>query len=119
MGPVGSVGAVGSVGSVGPVGSVGSVGPVGVLGSAYNTLEAGGGWGGAWAWGAAGAVRPPPGFSAPPRPPRAYDPFHSLASIWAPGAADWRYEPADAPSPAAPTAPTAPTAPAPAEPEER
>ncbi|XP_045539410.1 transmembrane protein 131 homolog [Papilio machaon] len=102
VGSVGSVGAVGSVGSVGAMGSVGAVGSV--LGSAYSPLETGGGWGGAWAWGAAGAVRPPPGFSAPPRPPRAYDPFRSLASIWAPGAADWRYEPADTP-PAAPTAP--------------
>ncbi|XP_068622938.1 transmembrane protein 131 homolog [Battus philenor] len=72
------------------VGSVGSVGPVGSVGGGYGSL--GGAWGGAWAWGAAGAVRPPPGFGAPPRPPRAYDPFRSLASIWAPGAADWRLD---------------------------
>ncbi|CAG5029220.1 unnamed protein product [Parnassius apollo] len=72
------------------------------VGGGFDAL--GGGWGGAWAWGAAGAVRPPPGFGAPPRPPRAYDPFRSLASIWAPGAADWRLDAPDASLPAPPTA---------------
>ncbi|CAG9571451.1 unnamed protein product [Danaus chrysippus] len=51
-------------------------------------------WGGSWtAWSPAG-LRPPPGFSPPePPPPRSYDPFRSLASIWAPAPHDWR--PAD------------------------
>lgn len=77
-----------------------SVGPVnggyGGLGSVWG----GGGWG---AWGA-GPLRPPPGF-APPSPPaqRTYDPFQSLASIWAPAPHEWR--PAPAPTPAAPTTP--------------
>ncbi|CAD0203490.1 unnamed protein product [Chrysodeixis includens] len=45
--------------------------------------------------GVGAAVRPPPGFGAPAvRPVRPYDPFRSLASIWAPGALDWRSEPA-------------------------
>ncbi|KAJ0172845.1 hypothetical protein K1T71_011984 [Dendrolimus kikuchii] len=65
----------------------------GVGGAAFR--GAGGVWGG---WGAWGAVRPPPGFGAPAAPVRAYDPFRSLASIWAPGALDWR---PDAPAPAA------------------
>ncbi|XP_069362229.1 transmembrane protein 131 homolog isoform X2 [Maniola hyperantus] len=55
-------------------------------------------------WGAWGAwptapVRPPPGFTAPapaapPPEPRTYDPFRSLASIWAPAPNDWRAAPA-------------------------
>ncbi|CAG4960511.1 unnamed protein product [Colias eurytheme] len=52
----------------------------------YNTL--GSVWGGtcdAWGWGGA-PVRPPPGFAPQPRP---YDPFRSLASIWAPAPHDW------------------------------
>ncbi|CAH0397240.1 unnamed protein product [Chilo suppressalis] len=66
---------------------------------AYGSVWAGG----AWAWGGGLGVRPPPGFSAAPVPaapaphtPRAYDPFRSLAAIWAPGAGagagafDWR-----------------------------
>ncbi|XP_063384759.1 uncharacterized protein LOC134670874 [Cydia fagiglandana] len=61
----------------------------------------------------AGALRPPPGFGprAPPGPPpaappspapppvRAFDPFHSLASIWAPAAFDWRADPVRPPPP--------------------
>ncbi|KAL0879143.1 hypothetical protein ABMA27_002938 [Loxostege sticticalis] len=78
---------------------------------AYGSLWAGAGVGGvgagsAWAWGGGFAgVRPPPGFAAPP-PPRAYDPFRSLAAIWAPGALDWRHEPA-APAAAPHAAPPA------------
>lgn len=52
----------------------------------------------AWLWGSLGAdstVRPPPGFGPPPRPVRPYDPFRSLASIWAPGALDWRADSPD------------------------
>ncbi|CAG9782348.1 unnamed protein product [Diatraea saccharalis] len=54
--------------------------------------------GGAWAWGGGLGVRPPPGFGAPTAPPapRAYDPFRSLATIWAPGALDWRTDPTPA-----------------------
>lgn len=46
----------------------------------------GGVWGGAWGWGGA-ALRPPPGF--PAQPARVYDPFSSLAAIWAPSAPLW------------------------------
>uniref|UniRef100_S4PFP3 Uncharacterized protein n=1 Tax=Pararge aegeria TaxID=116150 RepID=S4PFP3_9NEOP len=45
-------------------------------------------------------VRPPPGFAPPvtaPVPPpletRTYDPFRSLASIWAPAPNEWRAAP--------------------------
>ncbi|KAI8441210.1 hypothetical protein MSG28_009434 [Choristoneura fumiferana] len=80
--------------------------PSNLTNNAYGTIGSpwsGGGSGEerAWAW-SAGGVRPPPGFGPrqppPPPPPvpapapapvRTYDPFHSLASIWAPGAFDW------------------------------
>ncbi|XP_052744778.1 transmembrane protein 131-like [Bicyclus anynana] len=61
-------------------------------------------WGAWGAWPAA-PLRPPPGFAAPapapappppPLEPRAYDPFRSLASIWAPAPNDWRAAPAPA-----------------------
>ncbi|CAH0719353.1 unnamed protein product, partial [Brenthis ino] len=84
------------------VGSVGSVGGVTGVGGGYGvglgSVWGGGGWG---AWGA-GPLRPPPGF-APPSPPaqqRSYDPFQSLASIWAPAPHEWR--PAPSPAPASP-----------------
>ncbi|CAB3242148.1 unnamed protein product [Arctia plantaginis] len=87
--------------------------PVGATNGSYRSMNSV--WGGtleprpaaaAWLWGGLGdgaAVRPPPGFGAPPRPVRPYDPFRSLASIWAPGALDWRAdEPTAADEPGAP-----------------
>ncbi|CAK1542781.1 unnamed protein product [Leptosia nina] len=55
----------------------------------YNSL--GSVWGASnacdtWAWGGA-PVRPPPGFAQ--HAPRPYDPFRSLASIWAPAPHEW------------------------------
>lgn len=69
------------------------VGAAGAVGAGYGA-GLGAVWGGGWgAWGA-GPLRPPPGFAppAPPSPPaqRSYDPFRSLASIWAPVPHDWR-----------------------------
>ncbi|XP_035442751.2 LOW QUALITY PROTEIN: transmembrane protein 131 [Spodoptera frugiperda] len=85
-----------SVGPVGPVGSgVGrSLSSVWGAGAALEPRRDGPA-AAAWLWGGYGepAVRPPPGFGAPPRPVRPYDPFRSLASIWAPGALDWRPDP--------------------------
>ncbi|CAH1634960.1 unnamed protein product [Spodoptera littoralis] len=90
-----------SVGPVGPVGSgVGrSLSSVWGAGAALEPRRDGPA-AAAWLWGGYGepAVRPPPGFGAPPRPVRPYDPFRSLASIWAPGALDWRPDP-DPPEP--------------------
>ncbi|XP_045530149.1 transmembrane protein 131 [Pieris brassicae] len=44
----------------------------------------------AWCWGGA-PMRPPPGFAQ--QAPRPYDPFRSLASIWAPAPHDWHINP--------------------------
>ncbi|XP_028164624.1 transmembrane protein 131 homolog [Ostrinia furnacalis] len=75
--------------------------------NAYGSLWTGPG-SSAWAWGGGFAgVRPPPGFAAPPPAPRAYDPFRSLAAIWAPGALDWRADPEPAAAAPAPPDPAA------------
>lgn len=95
-----AVGGVSAVGAVGPVGTVGAVGSGSFrsLNSVWSSSLEPRPAAAAWLWGgyaepaaAPATVRPPPGFGAP-RPVRPYDPFRSLASIWAPGALDWRSE---------------------------